>query len=143
MTFISKVAGIASVAASIADVHKTAVIYSNRAYNQASANAVISSSLGAQKADEISFRDAERKNWVNRNQFTAGIKETCARVTGYIKGFAQGSVRYLPNFALGAAAIFSKHKAVASVSAVGLALVEGYNFIKNSTGIFQRTDYLE
>lgn len=144
MTLISKAAGVLSLVSCITDVHKTAMIYSNNEYAKASSDTFISNSLGTQKADKISHKDAQRKNWLLRNNFLGGPTEAVARVKGYLKGFGQGVIRYLPNFILSAAAIcVTKHKSVANLSAIGLACVEIFDFIKNSTNLFQRTDYLE
>lgn len=161
MTIISKTAGVVSVASCIYDIHKTAMISSNNAYAKAASNAVISDSVGYQKADKVSHKDTQRKNWLNQNNFSAPYKEFFARVGGYISGFAKASVRYIPNFVLAAIAIgtgkgnkFVKNASdvakatkiannVANVAAVGLGVVELIGFIKNATNIHQRKDYLE
>lgn len=144
MTIISKTAGVLSLASCIHDIHKTALISSRNAYAKAASDAVITSSLGNQKADKVSYKDAQRKNWLAQNNFTAPYKEFFARVGGYIMGAAKASVRYIPNFALAAVALCTKkYKGIANAAAVGLGLIEGIDFIKNSTNINQRTDYLK
>lgn len=143
MTAISKVAAGLSLVSCITDIHKTAKIYSNKAYQKASSDAYISSSVGNQKANKISYKDAQRKNWLMKNNFFLGTKETFAKITGYLKGFGEGCVRYLPNLALSGIALGVKNATIANISAVCLAGLEAYDFIKNSTSLFQRTDYLE
>ena len=145
MTLISKTAGVLSLASCIHDIHKTALISSRNAYAKASSDAVITSSLGNQKADKVSYKDAQRKNWLAQNNFSAPYKEFFARVGGYIVGAAKASVRYIPNFALAAVALFTKkdYKGIANAAAVGLGVIELFDFIKNATNINQRTDYLK
>ena len=144
MTIISKTAGAVSLVSCVHDIHKTALINSNNEYAKAASNAMISTSIGNQKADKISYKDTQRKNWLAQNNFTAPFKETYARIKGYIVGVVKGSVRYIPNFVLAAIAIgCKKSKGVANAAAVGLGVIEGLDFIKNSTNINQRTDYLK
>ena len=144
MTLISKTAGVLSLASCIHDIHKTALINSRNAYAKAASNAVITTSLGNQKADKVSYKDAQRKNWLAQSNFSASYKEFFARVGGYIVGVAKASVRYIPNFALAAIALCTKkYKGIANAAAVGLGIIEGLDFVKNATNINQRTDYLK
>lgn len=144
MTVPSKIAGGLSLVSSIIDIHKTAVIYSNQEYAKSASDTFVAQSIGAQKTNRLSYKDANRKNWLQKQNFTNGISETWGRVKGYFKGIAQGVVRYLPNFALALGAIIpKKHKVIANLSAIGLAGLEIFDFIKNSTNIFQRNDYLK
>lgn len=149
MTMISKTTGAVSLLSCLFDIHKTAVVYSNRRYMEASSDAFISSSIGAQKTNKLSYKDANRKNFLHKNNFLLGLHELGGRIGGYIEGAAQGVVRYLPNFILSALAIIPKNKGsragkiIANLSAAGLAGLEAYDFIKNSTNLDQRTDYLK
>ncbi len=143
MTIISKVAGGLSLFSCLRDIHKTGVIYSNREYQKSAGDSYISCSVGTQKANRVSYRDAERKNWLLRNNFFAGASETWGRVKGYFKGVVDAASRYIPNIALSAIALSAKRNIIANMSAVGLAVVEIYDFIKNSSGIFDRSDYLK
>ena len=143
MTFPSKIAGGLSLVSCITDIHKTALINSNNAYAKASSNTLISCSLGTQKANRVSYKDAQRKNWLLKSNFMAGLNETGAKIGGYFKGVGQGIINYLPNFVLTTFALFSKNKTIGNLSAIGLGIVELLDFIKNTTSITQRTDYLE
>ena len=161
MTILSKIAGGLSLASCLYDTHKTAVIKSNNAYAKASSNATIEKSIGNQKMDRMSYRDAERKNWLAESNFGIFLKEIAGKVGGYCKGIAGGLVRYSPNIILSSIAILSgaglkniqdvdklakatkRHNIVATVATVGLAGLELFDFIKNSTNMFQKTDYLE
>ena len=143
MTIISKLAGGLSLYSCLTDMHKTAVLTANNEYTKASADTFIETSIGSQKAEKVSYKDAKRKNWLLKNNFMGGINETWGRVKGYCKGFFTAGVRYVPNFMLAIGAILSKNKVIASLSAIGLAVVEAWDFIKNSSGIFERTDYLK
>ena len=73
-----------------------------------------------------------------------GKTETWARVKGYVSGFAKASIRYIPNFALGAVAIFvgKKHPKIANLAALGLGIVEAIDFAMNALKTNQRDDYL-
>ena len=145
MTLISKTTGALSLISCIHDMHKTALISSNNAGAKASSNAKIENSIGNQKIDHLSYKDAQRKNWIARQDFFIGAKEFGARTTGYFKGLAQAGVKYIPNFILSALAIIpnKKHTIIPNIAALGLAIVEIFDFVKNSTNISQRKDYLE
>ena len=145
MTLISKTTGALSIASCIHDMHKTALISSDKSGEKAVSSAKIENSLGSQKTNSLSYKDAQRKNWIARQDFFVGTKEFGARITGYAKGFAQAGVRYIPNFILAALAIIPNkdHKILPNIAALGLAIVEIIDFIKNSTNISQRKNYLE
>ena len=160
MPLIPKVAGTASLLSTIKDIHKTAMIYSTREYNKASGNETLAISIGNQKADYVSFKDAQRKNWVNENQYFTGLPQAYASVKGYFKGAVQGITRYLPKFVLSALAIIPKSnptmgsnkivnaiknsgKTVSYASAILLAGYEIFDFLKNGTELFERRNYLE
>lgn len=160
MTIISKTAGALSLISCVHDIHKTALIYSKNEYAKTAANTLISTSVNNQKADHISYKDAQRKNWLTQQNYFASIKEGFARVKGYVKGVFKTSLRYIPNFALAAVALFAGKnlkavqnaadvakatrivETVANVAAVGLGVVEGVDFVKNTLGVNQRDDYL-
>lgn len=143
MTFLSKTTGVLSIASCVHDIHKTALINSKNQYAKTSANSVIENSVGYQKANRVSYKDTQRKNWLTQGNFFAPIKETWARVSGYISGFTKASIRYIPNFALASAALFTKkHPKLANLAAVGLGLFEAYDFVMNSLKTNQRDDYL-
>ncbi len=143
MTLISKTAGTLSLISCVKDIHETAVIYSNNAYAKASSDLYISRAVSNQKTDRLSPKDADRKNWLLKTQFFQGAAETLGRIGGYLKGVGTGILRYAPNAALIAGSMLFKNKKLANASCVGLAIIEIYDFIKNSTGIFRRNDYLK
>ena len=143
MTIPSKIAGGLSLASCIVDIHKTAVINANNAYAKASSDTFVSCAVGTQKTNRLSYKDAERKNWLLKNNFFGGINETLARIGGYFKGLGRGVIRYLPNFILAGLAMIPKNKTIANISAIGLGALEAFDFVKNATSITQRTDYLK
>ena len=144
MPIVPKIAGITSTVASIRDIHKTAMIYSKEEYRKAMGNAVVSKSIGNQKADYISYKDAQRKNWSTQHLLFSGTKETIASIKGYFKGAFRGIIRYLPKFILAAGAIIPKDKGsiISYASTAALGAVELWDFLKNGTGLFERRDYL-
>ena len=148
MTILSKTAGAVSLVSCLHDIHKTAMIGANNGYAKASGDAMVSNSVGNQKINHLSYKDAQRKNWIAKKDFMVGTREIYGRVKGYIKGALSASVRYIPNFILSAIAICCKGntpegKRVGNIAALGLGIVEGIDFIRNSTNIGQRTDYLK
>ena len=145
MTIISKSAGILSLVSAVVDTHKTALIYSKNAYSQSSADTFISSSIGGQKLNAISYKDAERKNWLTSNNFLGSISESVGSIKGYMKGLSIGIARYIPNFILSALAIAlpKKHAKIANVAAIGLAGVEIADFVTNTLDLSQKNDYLK
>ena len=160
MTLISKAAGSLGLISCVHDIHKTALIYSNNEYAKTAANTLISTSVNNQKADRISYKDSQRKNWLTQNNYFASIKEGLARAKGYIKGVLRTSLRYIPNFALIAIALLAGKncksvrnaadvtkaaktaEVIANVATIGLGIVEGIDFAKNTLGANQRDDYL-
>ena len=160
MTVVSKAAGGISAISCLYDIHKTALIYSKNAYQKKSADTYISCSLGNQKADRLSYRDAKNKNWMLKNNFFAGIRSIASGIGGYLRGFSEGIVRHAPALGLSALAIgvseskkapsktalkwLNKNaKNIANGSAIALAIYTVYDFMRNSTGLFQKTDYLK
>ena len=145
MPVIPKIAGSVSILASLHDIHKTAMIYSKQEYNKAMGNNVVASSIGSQKADYVSFKDAQRKEWTQDQQFFYGIKETFASIRGYFKGAVQGIARYFPKFLLSAISIIprNKGKVLSYISTVALAGLELWDYYRHGAGIFEKTDYLE
>ena len=160
MTIISKTAGALSLVSCVHDMHKTALIYSNNEYAKTAANALISTSVNNQKANNLSYKDTQRKNWLTQQNYFASLKEGFARVSGYVKGFLKTSVRYIPNFALAIVALAAGRNCgtttratgsmgatrtadtIANLAAVGLGIVEAIDFTKNTLGFRQRDDYL-
>jgi len=152
MTLISKTAGALSLSSCIIDMHKCGVISSKNSAAKTSANVLLSDSIGSQKANRISYKDATIKNFSARNNFGITIKESVAKVTGYLKGFFEAGARYIPNFALAVLALVvsggktdnavARNAKIANAAALGLGIVEGYDILKNSTNFGQRTDYL-
>ena len=143
MTLISKTTGALGLSSCIYDMHKSGVIASNRNYAKVSANSYLSNEVKSMKMDYCSFKDAQIKNWSARNNIFQPVKEFTARVTGYIGGFFTAGIRYIPNIALAAIALCcNKSKGIANAAAGALAVLEGWNFIKNTSGINKRSDYL-
>lgn len=145
MTLISKAAGALSVLSCVHDIHKCALIYSKNSGAEASADSVITKSVKYQKANRLSYKDTQRKNWLAQGNYFASISELLARIGGYIKGFAKTSIRYIPNFIAASVAIFANknHPKIANSAAVVLGIIEAFDFIKNGVGVGQRNDYLK
>ncbi len=145
MTFVSKTAGALSIISSIHDMHKTALIYSNKEYSKVQSETKIADLVGYQKANRLSYKDAQRKNWLSKSDVLLSTKEVYARIKGYVKGFFASGYSYIPKFILAFAAMVpsKEHKIFANVATVGLGIVELIDFIKNSTNLFQRKDYLK
>ena len=145
MPVIPKIAGATSILASLHDIHKTAMIYSRQEQNKAEANCILAKSLGGQKADYISYKDAKRKNWTERTRFFSGVDEGIASAKGYIKGAIDGIIRYIPKFVLSAVAIIPKDrgKTLSYISTIALAGYEIWDYLRYGTGLFEKTDYLE
>ena len=143
MTIVSKGAAGLSLFSCFRDIHKTALIHSKNAYAQTMGDTFVADSVGGQKTNYVSHRGTERKNWFVRSNFFNSSKETFAKIGGYVSGFAQGLARYLPNITLSSVAMCAKNKYIANIAAVLLGGVELFGFIKNSTNLTERTDYLK
>lgn len=160
MPVIPKIAGSLSVLSTIKDIHNTAMIYSTQEYRKAASNETLSISIGNQKANYISQKDAKRKNWVNERQMFSGVAQATASLKGYLKGMMQGITRYIPKFGLAALSIIpsgkvnknakglfkifkTKGKEISYISAIALAGYEIFDFISNGTELFEKRNYLE
>ena len=144
MPIVPKIAGAASLITAINDIHKTGVIYSKQEKNKTMGNNVLSSSIGNQKADYVSFKDAKRKNWTENRMFFSGIKEDFASAKGYLKGSKEGTLRYIPKLLFIAGAIIPnvKGKTISYLSTAALAVYEIWDYLRNGTGLFEKNDYL-
>lgn len=145
MTIISKTAGALGLISSLRDIHNTAMIYSNRELAKASADTFISNSLANQRTNRLSTKDTERKNWLSMKNFWIYPNETLASVRGYVFGFCNGVVNYIPQLLLSGLAlgINKNHKVLANICAAALAVVEGADFVTNSLSWGQKNDYLK
>ena len=144
MTLISKVTGGLSLISCIYDMHKCGVIGARNQYAKNSANAFISNQINCSKMNEISYKNAQIKNWQAKNNYFQPIAEFFGKVSGYIGGFVSAGIKYIPNFIASAVAIsVTKKPKIANAAAGLLAVLEGWNFIKNVTDINQRNDYLK
>ena len=149
MTLISKTAGALSLSSCIIDMHKCGKLYANKSKAKASANGVIRRSISSQMIDELSYKDAQIKNWAGSSQTFLGVQEFFASVKGYTKGFLQSGVKYIPNFTLATIALLSRSKnhalpnTIANLASVALGLIHGGHFIKVATGFGEKNDFLE
>lgn len=145
MTIPSKAVGALSLISCIRDIHGTSMIMSRQACQKATSDTFISNSIGCQKTNELSYKDAKRKNWLSQHNFFLAPNEVFASIGGYLKGVGEGIVRYLPNLALAALSIIpgKNHKTLANISAAALAGLEIGDFIVNGTNATERTDYLK
>ena len=143
MSFLSKTAGTLSLGSALYDIHKTAVVYSNQELAKTQANLVVSNSINSQRSDTFSYKDKEKKNWINKRKILSSPSEVFGKIKGYFKGVIKTAPRYFPNFVLGIAALSTKSPLISKISTIGLALVEGYDFVVNSLGIFQKNDHLK
>ena len=144
MTLISKTTAIASLVSCVRDIHNVGKIYSNNNRAKSSSDTFLSGVIASTKANNISLKDTERKNWFMMNNPFVSISETIGSITGYFKGVAAASARYIPNFMLAIPALFCKRfPKVANLAALGLGIVEAADFIRNTFGIGERSDYLK
>ncbi len=145
MPTVTKIAGGVSLVSTIVDMHKTAMIYARQENNKAKGDIIVATSIGNQKADYISAKDAQRKNWCNKKRLFHSVKEDFAAIKGYFKGIIEAGIRYIPKIALSLASIIPKAKnsKLAYVSTVALALWEAWDFIRYGTGLFEKKDYLK
>ena len=144
MTIISKTAGALGLIATIKDIHNNALIYSRRETEKASADTFISNSISHQKTNRLSSKDTERKRWLSLKNFWGDPSEAWASIKGYVTGFCDTAVNYIPQLILSGLAIGinKNHKVLANVCAAALAVVEGIDFVTNSLSWGQKSDYL-
>lgn len=143
MTLISKIAGTLGISTCVYDMHKSGMIEARRNSAKAGVNSFLSNEINTMKTDECSFKNTQIKNWKARNNIFQPIHEVFAGITGYIKGFLTAGIKYIPNFIAATVAIACKNnKKAANIAAGVLAVMEGWNFFKNTSGINQKNDYL-
>lgn len=144
MTLISKTTAIASLVSCVRDIHNVGKIYSNNNRAKSSSDTFLSGVIASTKANNISLKDTERKNWFMMNNPFVSIAETIGSIAGYLKGIGIGALRYIPNIILAIPALLvKKHPKVANLAALGLGIVEAADFIRNTFGIGERSDYLK
>ena len=145
MTIISKTAGALGLISTIREIHRNALVYATRENTKATADTFIANSLSTQRTNRLSHKDTERKKWLARKNILAGPNECFASVKGYTGGILNGIATYLPQLALSGLAIGinKNHKVLANLCAVALAVIEGADFITNSSGSGQKNDYLK
>jgi len=144
MTLISKAAAGASLISCIRDIHYTAKVYSKNEKVKAGSNTFLSGAISASRTDMISLKDSERKDWFMINNPFVSFSETMGAIKGYIKGAGVGTVRYIPNLILAVPALFiKKHPKIANIAALGLGILEGVDFIKNTFALNTKTDYFK
>jgi len=143
MPIIPKIAGGAGIVSSVVDIHKTALIHARNEAAVYSSNSILSTSLGAQKADRLSVADADKKNWINQKSFLAGPSGVLGALKGYFKGIKEGVVIHWPKLLLSLSAFIFKKEIPSYLSTAALGIYAVYEFIKHSTSIFEKTDYLK
>ncbi len=149
MTLLPKITGALSLSSCIIDMHKTAVIYSARAKNKASADSVIMNSIACQKSKYISSKDAQIKNWLSRNNLFIGIEEAIGSIKGYFHGLMTAGARYLPQLVVSAltlATSFGKSdiaKKASYIGAIGIAVAHGFDFIHNTLNVGEKNNQLK
>lgn len=131
MTVISKTTAGLGLVSCLTDIHKTALI---RARNQGyvtRTDAFVSNIKNSMELNDLSYKNNARKNWLAENNFFAGTKTAIGTAKGYIKGVAEGLVRYAPNLLLSGVAMFAKGKRKANIAAIGVAGLEAADFLNN------------
>ena len=145
MTILSKTAGSLSVISAIIDIHKTSKIYMQKEKQKVSSDMYIARSIGSQKSNNLSYKDAKRKNWFMQRDFFLSYNEMVGSIKGYFKGVKEGVSRYLPKFICAALAIIpnKNFKILPNIGAAALGALEIYDYAVNGTNLTERTDILK
>lgn len=101
----------------------------------------IANQIGASKANYPSATHSALKSWLVDFKFPYKFSEFTDTITGYVEGALKGLVRNFSTLGFSALAFFGKGKAQ-KIGLIGTGLSVAWDILKNTTNVFERTDYL-
>ncbi len=142
LNIASKTAAILASGTSLYDIHTLGVREANIKRESNYANDFIAQNLGASKLNYPSEKHNAMKQWIMDFKYPLQLSEIWNTVSGYVVGAAKGVVHNFATLGFSAVALFAKKDGWKKFGVIGLGLSVAWDFIKNSTNLFERTDYL-
>lgn len=152
---LGKIAATAAAAmagsACLYDVHKQGVRSATLTREKNYADDFIAQEIGSSKLNYPSAKHAAIKNWMLNFKFPHKFSEIVNTVGGYFKGAVKGIANNFAPLACSALTIFlgankkiaSKHPNLQKYALFATGITTAWDFIKNGTNLFERTDYLK
>ncbi len=138
----SKAASALAVAATAYDVHTLGVREAKIKRESNYADDFIAQQIGASKLNYPSQKHNVMKQWILDFQYPLQISEIWDAASGYVTGALKGIGYNIATLGFSALAFFGKKGISKKAGLFGLGISLALDFIKNSTNIFERTDYL-
>ena len=142
LNIASKTAALLATGASLYDVHTLGKREANIKRESNYADDFIAQQLGASKLNYPSEKHNSMKEWILNFTYPLQLSEIWDTVSGYVSGALKGVWYNIATLGFSALAFFAKKDGMRKVGIAGLGLSVAWDFIKNSTNIFERTDYL-
>ena len=142
LNIASKTAALLASGTSLYDIHTLGAREANIKRESNYADDFIAQSIGASKLNYPSQKHNKMKQWILEFHYPLQMSEIWNTVTGYVTGAAKGVAHNALTLGFSALAFFAKRDGLKKVGVFGLGLSVAWDFIKNSTNLFERTDYL-
>lgn len=142
LNIASKTAALLATGASLYDIHKLGVRKANIKRESNYADDFIAQNLGSSKLNYPSEKHNAMKNWIMSFQYPLQLSEVWNTISGYVSGAIDGIGHNLATLGFSALSFFAKKDGLKKVGVLGLGISVAWDFIKNSTNLFERTDYL-
>lgn len=137
----AKAGAIMAAGASLYDVNQQGVRKANIKREKNYADDFIAQQIGASKLNYPSEKHSGMKNWIQSFKYPYQVSELWDTVSGYVQGALKGVALNAATLGFSGLAFFGK-KGLQKVGIIGLGLSVAWDFIKNSTNLFEKTDYL-
>ncbi len=138
----SKAAALMASGASLYDIHSLAKREANIKRESNYADDFIAQNIGASKLNYPSAKHNGMKQWIMDFQYPLQLSEVWNLASGYVVGAAKGICHNFATLGFSALAFFAKKDGMKKFGVIGLGLSVAWDFIKNSTNLFEKTDYL-
>ena len=142
LNIASKSSALLATGASLYDIHKLGVREANIKREKNYADDFIAEQIGSSKLNYPSEKHNAMKKWLMNFKYPLQISEVWNTVSGYVTGAVKGIGYNLPTLGFSALAFFAKKDCTRKLGIIGLGLSVAWDFIKNSTNIFEKKDYL-
>lgn len=138
----SKAAALMATGASVYDIHSIAKREANIKRESNYADDFIAQNIGASKLNYPGAKHNDIKQWIMDFQYPLQLSEVWNTVSGYTVGAIKGICYNFATLGFSALTFFAKKDGMKKFGAIGLGLSVAWDFIKNSTNLFEKTDYL-
>ena len=144
LNIAAKSAAVMAATASLYDVNANGVRVAKNKSSKNYADDFIAQQIGASKLNYPSEKAATIKNWMLDFKFPYKVSEFVDSLTGYTEGAIKAIGHNFATLGFSALAFFSgsKHPRLQKAGLFGLGISVAWDFLKNCTNAFERTDWL-